>query len=419
MAAAPPQPLGNGSPSDKPVRYVIIGNGAAGTTCAETLRKQDPSTSVTLISGEPYVLYNRVSLPPFIKLQATEQKVMMRTPEHQAKLGIDVRLSTWVTAVDVEAKTVTTDAGETIPYDKLLIATGGTPRHMTVPGSDSCEHIHYFQTLDDSKGISAAAYEAKSIATIGGSYISYELTDAFALRKVPTTWIMRGPRFLHRTIDPEGGALVDQIAESHGVTVIHGEEIASVSRSNGAVTGVVTTSGQTVPADMVCCGLGLNMYTGFLKDTVVECKTGIITNEFLETNVPDVYAAGDVAEFFDVCIGRHHRLGTWANSIAHGRRAALNMLGRREPFVDIPVYTSTLFDTKMSVMGLTGEEGSGLDTVQRCDHAARTYRRLFFQDGKLVGGAFIGELKGRAKLMHLIKSGDPIEGPKEALLDLT
>jgi len=111
-----------------------------------------------------------------------------------------------------------------------------------------------------------------------------------------------------------------------------------------------------VEADMVGCGLGLNMYVGFLKDTPLQIRAGIVTNEFLETNVPDVYAAGDVAEFYDVSIGQYHRLGTWANAIAHGRRAALNMLGRREQFVDVPIYTSTLFESKMSVMGMTTEE---------------------------------------------------------------
>lgn len=404
--------------ADRPTRYVIIGNGAAGTTAAETLRKQDPSSHVTLIAGEPYALYNRVSLPPFLKLQATEQKVMMRTPEQQEKLGIHLHLSTWVTGVNVEEKTVTTDVAGTFPYDKLLIATGGTPRASTVPGAKDCAHVHYFQTLDDSKAISDEATRATAIVTVGGSYISYELTDAFAIRKVPTTWIMRGPHFLHRTFDPEGGALVDAIAASHDVTVIHGEELEQVCRSNGTVTGVVMKSGRTAPADMLACGLGLNMYVDFIADTPLEIKAGIRTNEYLETNVPDVYAAGDVADFFDTAIGQYHRLGTWANAIAHGRRAALNMLGRREPFVDVPVYTSTLFDTKMSVMGLTGEEQAGLTSVQRCDMVARTYRRLFFQEDRLVGGAFIGEMKGRAKLLNMIKSQQHIEGPKEALLEV-
>ena len=405
--------------SGQPTRYVIIGNGAAGTTAAETLRKQDASSHVTLIAGEPYALYNRVSLPPFLKLLATEQKVMMRSPEQQGKLGIDLRLSTWVTSVDVEAKTVTTDRAGTFRYDKLLIATGGTPRQSTLPGAQDCAHVHYFQTLDDSKAISDEAHRAKSVVTVGGSYISYELTDAFAIRKVPCTWIMRGPHFLHRTFDPEAGALVDEIARSHGVTVIHGQELQEISRSNGAVTGVVLQDGRSVEADMVGCGLGLNMYVGFLKDTPLQIRGGIVTNEFLETNTPDVYAAGDVAEFYDVSIGQYHRLGTWANAIAHGRRAALNMLGRREQFVDVPIYTSTLFESKMSVMGMTTEERTTLETVQRCNRQERTYRRLFFDEDRLVGGAFIGEMKGRAKLMNLIKSKQHIDGPKEALLEIS
>jgi NAD(P)H-nitrite reductase large subunit len=344
---------------------------------------------------------------------------MMRTPEQQEKLGIDLHLCTWVTKVNVQEKTVTTDRAGTFPYDKLLIATGGTPRPSAVPGAADCAHVHYFQTLDDSKAISEQAHQARSIVTVGGSYIAYELTDAFAIRKVPCTWVMRGPRFLHRTLDPEGGELVDEIATAAGVTVVHGEELQRICRSNGAVTGVVTQSGRTIDADMVGCGLGLTMYIEFLKDTPIEVRTGIVTNEYLETNVPDVYAAGDVAEFYDTSIGQYHRLGTWANAIAQGRRTALNMLGRREQYVEIPLYTSTLFHTKLSVMGLTGEEESSLESVQRCNRQEHTYRRLFFRDDRLVGGAFIGEMKGRAKLMNLIKGGQPIEGTKEALLDIT
>jgi len=192
-------------------RYVIIGNGIAGTGCAETLRKLDPTCQITLLAEEPYPLYNRVSLPPFLKLQAPESKVLMRTRERHEQNRIDLRLETRVTHVCVAERTVVTHTGKEWPYDALLVATGGRPNRLPVPGGD-LHGVYNFQTLDDSKAINQRILEARTAVTTGGSYIAYELTEAFRARGLHTTWVMRGPRFLRRTLDAEGGRIVDAIA---------------------------------------------------------------------------------------------------------------------------------------------------------------------------------------------------------------
>ncbi len=403
---------------DRPARFVIIGNGAAGTTCAETLRKQDATCDITLLASEPYALYNRVSLPPFLKGQATEQKVMMRTPEAAQKLRIDLRLHTCATAVCIEEQTVHTCDGQTLPYDKLLVATGGQPTPLRVPGADRFPFIYGFQTLDDTKAIIARAEQARSAVTVGGSYISYELTDGFAMRGLDTTWLIRGPWFLRRVLDADGGAHVDSIARRHGVRTVYGEQVTEVIPDGEGGCRVVTTSGRHVDTEMVACGLGLLFNVGFLRNTPVSINQGIVTNEYLETSVEGIYSAGDVAEFYDVAIDKYHTLGTWANAIAQGRLAALNMLGAHQAYNDVPVYTSTLFHTRMTAFGLTPELHDGLTWVCRAGPEEDDYRQLFLLDGHLVGGIIIGNARGKAKLLQLIRARQVIEGPAEALLDL-
>ncbi len=404
--------------TERPARYVIIGNGAAGTNCAEMLRKNDADCTITMLASEPYALYNRVSLPPFLKGQATEQKVMMRTPEAHQRLKIDLRLNTCATAVDTHAHTVIIDNGQTLPYDKLLIATGGRPTPLDVPGADSFPFIYGFQTLDDTKAIIARSEQARTAVTVGGSYISYELTDGFAMRKLDTTWLVRGPWFLRRVLDEDGGAHVDAIARRHGVHTVYGEQVERVLPGGNGICQIMTTAGRVVDAEMVACGLGLQFNTDFLRGTPVEINKAIVTNEYLETTVPDVFAAGDVAEFYDVAIERHHTLGTWANAIAHGRLAAVNMLGGHNAYHDVPVYTSTMFHTRMTAFGLTPDLHPGLSSIRKAGPEEDDYRQLFLLDGRLVGGIMIGSAKGKAKLLQLIRGRQPIEGPVEDLLEI-
>jgi NAD(P)H-nitrite reductase large subunit len=398
-------------------RYVIVGNGVAGTMCAETLRKNDPHCRITLFTDEPYPLYNRVALPPFLKGQTPETKVLMRTREKHEQNRVDLRLETRITAVCVEEKTVTTHTGEEEPYDALLVATGGRPNGLPVPGGD-LRGVVNFQTLDDSKEIDERIRESRTAVATGGSYIAYELTEAFRARGLETTWVMRGPRFLRRTLDREGGRIVDAIAADHGVRVVHGEEIGEVHGKDGAVTHAHTTGGQEIEADMLGLGLGLTLNTEFLEGTGVQIEGGIRTDEKLRTNVPGIYAAGDVAVFYDTFLEAHSRMGTWDNASSQGRLVARNMAGADEPYVEVPTYTTTMFHSKLRVVGITPENSAEVESLAKSDYDARTYTRLFFLHDRLVGAVAIGEMRNRRDLLTLIKTKAALatESEREAVL---
>lgn len=404
-------------------RYVIIGNGIAGTTAADTLRKNDPNCSISLLTNEPYPLYNRVSLPRFLQGVIVEQKVMIRDIAWHEQRNIRLLTETMVAQVQPEEQVVVTEEGQHLPYDALLVATGGWANPLRVPGAEGCEHIYNFVTLDDTKTIIARILESRYAVAYGGSFISYELCDGFAMRKLHTTWIMRGPYWLRSALDPEGGEVVDTIARKFGVEVIHGDEIASVVSRDGVPAYVTTKKGREIQTDMLGVGLGITLNTAILADSGVELRAGIVVDERLETSVPGIYAAGDVAEFYDPTIGRHHTMGTWDNALAHGKIAGVNMAGERQAYLDVPTYTSPLFDVNIAVVGTAESNNPELEPLALREPGEKgndNYRKLFFRENRLVGVLMIGSPKGRKKLVDIVKNQQVFAtaAEREALLRL-
>lgn len=403
--------------------YVIVGNGVAGTTAAETLRKHDPNCSIYLLTNEPYPLYNRVSLPRFLQGKLVEQKVMVHDFIWHEQHNIQLIKETLVNRINTDERVVITTDGKQYPYDALLIASGGWANPLRVPGVADTEHIYNFVTLDDTKKIIARMLEARTALAYGGSFIAYELCDGFAVRKLNTVWMMRGPYWLRAALDVEGGEVVDAIAQKFGVEVIHGDEITAIVPNNGVPSYVKTKQGRQIQADVIGVGLGITLNTHILKETPIEVCNGVVVNEYLETNVSNVYAAGDVAEFFDPTIGRHHSMGTWDNARAHGKIAAVNMLGGHEPYIDVPTYTSPLFDVNIAVIGIAESHNPELEIAVRREPGEKgneNYRKLFFRQNRLVGVLMIGSPKGRKKLLELVKNQQIVEtvAEREALLTL-
>jgi NAD(P)H-nitrite reductase large subunit len=278
-------------------------------------------------------------------------------------------------------------------------------------------------TLDDTKTIIARMLESRTALAYGGSFISYELCDGFAVRKLHTTWLMRGPYWLRNALDPQGGEVVDNIAKKFGVQVIHGDEIEAVVPKNGVPSYVKTKRGREIQTDMLGVGLGITLNTQFLKGTPVKIRRGIVVNEYLETNIPGVYAAGDVAEFFDPTIGHYHTMGTWDNALAHGRIAGINMAAGHEAYVDVPTYTSPLFDVNIAVVGTAESDNPELQAIalrEPGEKGNENYRKLFFRENKLVGVVMIGSPKGRKKLVDIVKNQQVFAtvAEREALLTL-
>jgi NAD(P)H-nitrite reductase large subunit len=402
-----------------PQRFVIVGNGIAGTTAAETLKREAPDSEVTLVGLEPYPLYNRVSLPRYLKGGIPRERVILRTVEEHRQRGIDLRLERRATALDTQGRTVTFDDGSEFPYDALLVCSGGRPAAFPTPGAETVsDRIHGFQTLDDTEVLIDKANSSHDAVVVGGSFIAYELAEGFRHRDLHVTWIQRGPRFLRRVLDEEGGRLVDFLAHEAGVETVYNEELSMVGPVNGRMK-VVTSSGREVNCDMLGYGLGLKMYSEWFEGTGVDFDKGVLVDQYLETSVPGIYGAGDIARFVDLMLdGQYNQMGTWDNAEEHGKTAALNMLGGRVEYREVPTYTTTMFKSNLAVMGITPENTSELEKVSKLDMEARMYRALFFYKGRIAGAVLIGTPKGRKKLIEMMEAR--LEVPpeeREKLLD--
>jgi len=402
-----------------PQRFVIVGNGIAGTTAAETLKTEVPDAQVTLVGLEPYPLYNRVSLPRYLRGGIPRERVILRTVEEHAAKGITLQLERSATSLDAAGKTVHFDDGSELPYDALLICSGGRPSPYPAPGADEVREMTYgFQTLDDTETLIQKSNDSKAAVVVGGSFIAYELAEGFRHRALETTWIQRGPWFLRRVLDEQGGQLVDFLAKEAGVQTVYNEEVSRVGRLDGRMK-VTTSTGREVNCDMLGYGMGLLMYHEWFEGAGIEFDKGVIVDEYLESSVKGVFAAGDIARFKDLMLdGQLNQMGTWDNAEEHGKTAALNMLGRHAEYREVPTYTTTMFKSNLAVMGITPENLSDLEAVRKLDMANRMYRALFFYRGRLAGGVLIGTPKGRKKLIEMMVQGVevPPEG-REALLE--
>ncbi len=404
-------------------KYVIIGNGFAGTTAAEQLRKHDSACDVTLFGDEPYTLYNRISLPPMLRRQIPEAKVMIRNRAWHEEHRIDLHLSTHVARIYPEDRVVEAE-GKSYRYDALLIATGGRPNPCEKPGAEGAANLFPFQYLDDTRAISEQIDRSRVCVAIGGSFIAYELAEAFASRGTETHWLMRGPRGLHRVIDEEAGELLHEAAAADGVQMHYGEEVEEFIRSNGVITKVRTSKGNEIEAQCYAYGFGLTMNTELCDGSGIETgKNGILCDDHLETNIKDIYAAGDVADFYDPILEIRYRMGTWNNAGAHGKVVALNMMGGSEKYHDVPEYSSLLFKGQtITQFGLGTDLRTDLEMVRKIDREKKWYRALFFWQDRLVGGLMLGKgnRAGKRKYVEAIKSKEAFPKPEwQAMLDWT
>jgi 3-phenylpropionate/trans-cinnamate dioxygenase ferredoxin reductase subunit len=277
--------------------------------------------------------------------------------------------------------------------------------------------------MDDTLAISRQLETAKSAVAVGGSFIAYELAEAFASRGVETHWLLRGPRFLRRMLDEISGEMIDDAARADNVNMHYDDEVKELVRSNGAVTKVITHKGVEIATDCVGVGLGLTMNTEIVAGTGIEVKTGIVCDDRLETGVKGVFAAGDVAEFYDPVADMNYRMGTWNNAGAHGKVVAINMAGGDERYHDVPEYSSKLFTGQtITQFGISPELRPDLETLRKIDRDKKHYRALFFHEDRLAGVVMIGKgnRAGKRRYLDAIKSRTSFAASERgALLDWT
>jgi NAD(P)H-nitrite reductase large subunit len=397
--------------------HVIIGDGIAGSSAAETIREQDPDADITVITEEGEALYNRILIKEFAKGKLPEAPISIHEENWYAERDIDLALNTVVTGVDTDAREVHTHESGVYEYDKLLVATGGTPTQLPVGNSDA-EGIHHFWTFQDARAIREHADEADTGLVIGAGLLGIDLAAICGAQEVEANYLMRGNRWWRYALSLEGAEIIHDALEENGVTPIFDSGVDHFTvDDDGVVTGAVDPNGDEYEGDFVGVAIGLNFNTEFLADTDIELDDGIVVDQYMQTSVEDVYAAGDITRFYDTILGEYTQNGAWGSAKEQGAVAGMNMVAddEEEEFRWVSSYSITHFDFPFLSFGhpTIGD-----------DHAERKYsdtewRRIAFKDGKVVGGVLIGDLAPQSKFKQLIREEREVADQKEVLLEET
>ena len=395
--------------------HVIVGDGIAGSSAAETIRELDPDADIKVITDEGEALYNRILIKEYAKGKLPEAPVSIHEPDWYEERDIDLHLNTYVTHVDPDAKEVYTHEEETIEYDKLLVATGGTPIQLPVENSDA-EGIHHFWTFEDARAIREHVERADKGLVVGAGLLGIDLAAICAAQDLDAHYLMRGNRWWRYALSLEGAEIIHRTLEDNGVTPVFesGVDYFEVD-DDGHVTGAVDPNGERYEGDFAGVAIGLDFNTEWLHGTGVETDDGVVVDEHMRTNVEDIYAAGDITRFYDTIIDDHAQNGSWGSAKEQGAVAAKNMVADepKEEFRWVSSYSITHFDFPFLSFG---HPTRGEESVER-KYSENEWRRLVFEDGQLIGGVLIGDLSPQSALKQIIREERQVADQKELLLE--
>ena len=386
-------------------RFVIVGANLAGGTAAITLREEGFDGQVVLIGAEPHLPYER---PPLSKeyLQGKKpfEEALLKPITFYAEHVIQTRLGVRATRVDPHEKVIELEDGDRVPYDKVLIATGVRNRRFRLPGME-LEGIYDLRTVADADLIRAESRSGRRAVLVGMGFIGSEVAASLRHHSVEVTVIESFKTPLCRVLGEQVGRVFEAIHREHGVQMFF-EETVTAFEGKRHVQSVVTSSGRRLDCDFVVVGVGVEPVTDILAGTDVKIENGIVVDEFCQTNVEGIYAAGDVANHYHPIFGRLVRVEHWQNAIHQGRAAARSMLGKREPYSDVHWFWSDQYDCNVQYAGFH----SGWDElVVRGSLEQRSGVAFYIQEQRIAAAVAFNRGKDVQRTMPLIKARVQVE----------
>lgn len=392
-------------------QYVIVGNGVAGITAAQTIVRADPSAEMHVFGAEPYPYYRRPRLWEFIAGQTEQEALYFRPPEWYAERGIHLRLGVRATSLDPAAHRLALSDGSTAEYDRLLLATGGRPFVPPFEGADK-EGVFTLRTLDDALAIKTYARDVRSAAVIGGGLLGLETARALLSLRLDVSVIEYSPHLLPRQLDAEGARVLQSLLEAMGLHILTNAATETIV-GDGHATGVRLGDGRVVDGGLALISTGIRSRVELAREAGLEVNRGVVVNEQLQTSVEDVFAAGDAAEFE----GRVYGIIPAATEQAQVAAANMVMPGSATYSGTILSNTLKIAGVDLTCLGEATATGDEFVILRKVDAASGVYRRLTLRDGKIVGAILLGDTQSVRPVKQLIASGRDVSGYGERLLD--
>jgi NAD(P)H-nitrite reductase large subunit len=384
------------------MKHVIIGNGPAGVIAAETIRKNAPLDEIVMIGDEPEPSYSRMAIPYLLIGNIQERGTYLRKDDnHFLKLRIQEKRGR-AKRIDTAAKSVEMEDGTALPYDRLLIATGSVPVRPPIPGLDS-PYVQSCWTLEDARRIQELAKPGARVIQMGAGFIGCIIMESLAMRGVKLSVVEMGDRMVPRMMGEGAGNMIRRWCEKKGVTVYAPARVEALEPGTDAPLNVRLSDGQVLPADLVISATGVRPNIGFLQDSGIEVRQGIVVDATMQTNIPGVYAAGDCAEAYDAATGKSVVSAIQPNAADQATCAGKNMVNGKIERRDVTQIN--VLDTLGLISTSFGQwEGvSGGERVELTDDVNFRYLRLEFDKDVLVGSNSIGMTEHVGVLRGLIQ----------------
>jgi NAD(P)H-nitrite reductase large subunit len=378
-------------------KYVLIGNSAATLAAIDWIRKYDRNGSIALLNRESGPAYSRVALPYYVAGEMSLDDLVIRRGPDYERLGAQLLEGREVTAIDPAARQVALADGGQVGYEKLLVATGSLCAVPPIRGLENVPH-HYLWTLDDARGMRAAAEKARTAVVIGGGFIGMLAAEALRKLRIRLTIVEMAEQLLPQLLDAEGGRRFLGAVSDEGVSVRLNSLVEATETAPDGIR-VHLRGGEVITADLVAVAAGVRPNVACIGGGVLEVRRGIVVNELLETSARDVYAAGDVAEAKDFLSEATTIHAIWPTAVDQGRVAGANMTGKRIPYPgSLGMNVVELFKVTLAQLGRF-REAAGDDVKLLGGGRASTYRKLVIDgDGVIVGAMYLGDANGVAEM---------------------
>jgi len=396
------------------MRYVIIGNGAAGHAAAKTIRVRDPAGQTLVISDAVNQAYHRPLIPTLI--EGVMSKESLYREDLPAPEGVEVRLGVRVETIDPKAKRLSLQNRETLSYDRLLLATGSSAIRLPIDGLEG-PNVHVLRTIRNAEAIKVSAEKAKQAVVIGGGRVG--MKAAFALRHlgIKVSVVERLGRVVPLQFDDTAAEIMKGAVEAHGIQLFLGRTLREVERGDLGVQAMVLDDGGRLETDLVILAVGVKPNVDLARTAGLKINQGVLVNEHLQTSDPHIFAAGDVVETADVVTGKSIVSGLWTNAVEMGRIAGENMAGGKAQYsgafavlnsfelANIPTISVGLIDPPE-------KEGYELHSSRR----GTSYRKLILRQGVLMGAVLVGEIEGAGVYTGLIRGKKNVAQHLQSLL---
>ena len=398
-------------------QFVIIGNSAAGISAVEAVRKKDKESKIIVISDEDYSAYCRCLISYYLAGDVKEEKILYRPESFYKENNIELILNKKVMRVDSKKNRVILEDKNQLDYDSLLIATGASPKFPEITGIKK-EGVFGFRTIKDVKKIEGLLPVTKSACVLGGGLIGLKAAYGLKKRNLEVKVVIKSRQVLSQMLDFEAAGFLQRRLEENGIQVLLGQDAVEII-GNGDIKAIKLDSGKAFGCSMVVVGKGVAPNIDLAKNTEIKVNEGIIANNLLSTNIPNIYTAGDACESFDITLGQHSVNALWPVAVEQGKIAGANMSGgnlnyegslgmNSLEFFGLPVISLGIYKAK--------EGDPSVEELKFCDTKANLYKKLTLKGDVLVGAILVGEIRNTGIFLRLIREQINVSTFKDRLL---